>query len=206
MTPPASEAAERLIKKYPNRRLYDTATSTYITLAEIKDMILRHEPVRIVDAKSGEDLTRSVFLQILLEEEIAGTPIFTTEVLANIIRFYGHAAHSLMGQYLENSLRTFVELQKQMQERLKAMYGEQATLPPEMMAQFLALQPAAMQTLMQSYLEQSQHLWRNFQQQMERQALGWLEAFYPNLRQSPVGPAVKASKKVGPSGGADEGK
>ena len=67
---------KRLIKKYPNRRLYDTAISSYVTIADVKQMIIEYEDIEIVDAKTGEDLTRSVFLQILSEEEAGGTPIF----------------------------------------------------------------------------------------------------------------------------------
>src|SRR5690606_13541044 len=81
----------RIIKKYPNRRLYDTDTSSYITLAEVKALVMDNEPFVVRDAKSNDDLTRSILLQIILEEETAGVPIFTEQVLANIIRFYGHA-------------------------------------------------------------------------------------------------------------------
>ncbi|GAB6051091.1 polyhydroxyalkanoate synthesis repressor PhaR [Hydrogenophilus islandicus] len=171
--------SERVIKKYPNRRLYDTATSTYITLTDIKEMILRHEPIRIIDAKTQEDLTRSVYLQILLEEEVGGQPIFSTEMLASIIRFYGQASQTLFGQYLENSLKTFLELQSRMQERFRAIYGENAVMAPEILAQFLSLQPKAMQSMLDAYLEQTQNLWQQVNQQMQRQALGWFEAFYP---------------------------
>lgn len=88
----------RLIKKYPNRRLYDTTSSTYITIGDVKNLVLSHEPFRIVDAKTGEDLTRSVLLQIILEEEACGQPLFSSELLAQIIRFYGQASQNLMGR------------------------------------------------------------------------------------------------------------
>ena len=159
--------SERVIKKYPNRRLYDTATSTYITLAEIKEMILHHEPVRVIDAKTQEDLTRSVLLQILMEEEVGGEPIFSTEMLASIIRFYGQASQTLFGQYLENSLKTFLELQSRMQERFRAIYGDNAVMGPEILAQFLSLQPKAMQSMLDAYLEQTQNLWHQMNQQMQ---------------------------------------
>jgi polyhydroxyalkanoate synthesis repressor PhaR len=86
-----------VIKKYPNRRLYDTDTSTYITLAEVKQLVMDSEPFVVRDAKTGEDLTRSILLQIILEEEAGGAPMFTEAVLANIIRFYGHAMQGFMG-------------------------------------------------------------------------------------------------------------
>ena len=97
----ADPASGRIIKKYPNRRLYDTATSSYVALADIKDLVMRHTPFVVRDAKTGEDLTRSLLLQIILEEEASGAPILTERVLANIIRFYGHTLQGSMGTYLE---------------------------------------------------------------------------------------------------------
>ena len=91
--------AQRVIKKYPNRRLYDTATSSYVTLSEIKQLVMQGQIFVVRDAKSGEDLTRNLLLQIILEEESAGAPMFTEAVLANIIRFYGHAMQGHMGAY-----------------------------------------------------------------------------------------------------------
>ena len=102
---------QRVIKKYPNRRLYDTDTSSYITLAEIKQLVMENEPVLVRDAKTGEDLTRSILLQIILEEEANGTPMFTAAVLANIIRFYGHTMQGFMGGYLEKNMQALMEMQ-----------------------------------------------------------------------------------------------
>ena len=101
----------RIIKKYPNRRLYDTDTSSYITLAEIKQLVMESEPLQVLDAKSGDDLTRSILLQIILEEEANGSPMFTAPVLSNVIRFYGHAMQGLMGGYLEKNMQTLMEMQ-----------------------------------------------------------------------------------------------
>ena len=102
---------QRVIKKYPNRRLYDTDTSSYITLSEIKQLVMENEPCVVVDAKTGEDLTRSILMQIILEEEANGSPMFTAPVLANIIRFYGHAMQGLMGGYLEKNMQALMEMQ-----------------------------------------------------------------------------------------------
>ena len=102
---------QRVIKKYPNRRLYDTDTSSYITLSEIKQLVMESEPCVVVDAKTGEDLTRSILMQIILEEEANGTPMFTAPVLANIIRFYGHAMQGLMGGYLEKNMQSLMDMQ-----------------------------------------------------------------------------------------------
>lgn len=102
----------RLIKKYPNRRLYDTRTSAYITLNDVKGLVLSCEAFKVVDAKNGEDLTRTILLQILLEEEAAGVPLLTTELLAQMIRCYGHAAQGGLGRFLEANVRSFVEFQR----------------------------------------------------------------------------------------------
>ena len=109
-----SKKSQRVIKKYPNRRLYDTDTSTYITLAEIKQLVMDSEVFSVVDAKSGEDITRSILLQIILEEEANGSPMFTTPVLSHIIRFYGHAMQGMMGGYLEKNMQALMDMQAPM--------------------------------------------------------------------------------------------
>jgi polyhydroxyalkanoate synthesis repressor PhaR len=110
-SPSASKPVERIIKKYPNRRLYDTDTSTYITLAEIKQLVMDSEVFSVRDAKTGDDLTRSILLQIILEEEANGSPMFTTPVLSNIIRFYGHTMQGFMGGYLEKNMQALMDMQ-----------------------------------------------------------------------------------------------
>src|SRR5262245_36166481 len=112
MTQAQAGGSTRLIKKYPNRRLYDTQTSTYITLADVKQLVLASEAFQVVDAKSGEDLTRSILLQIILEEEGGGVPMFSSNMLAQIIRFYGHAMQGIMGSYLEKNIQAFMEIQE----------------------------------------------------------------------------------------------
>ena len=104
--------AIRTIKKYPNRRLYDTANSGYITLADVKQMVLENIDFQVVDAKSGEDLTRAILLQIILEEESGGLPMFSSEMLAQMIRFYGSAQQTMMGQYMEQNVKAFMSIQK----------------------------------------------------------------------------------------------
>ena len=101
-----ADLPDRVIKKYPNRRLYDTHT-----LAEIKQLVMQHEAFAVVDAKTSENLTRSILLQIILEEEAGGSPMFTVPVLSNIIRFYGHAMQGMMGGYLEKNMQTLMEMQ-----------------------------------------------------------------------------------------------
>jgi polyhydroxyalkanoate synthesis repressor PhaR len=106
-----SGTPQRVIKKYPNRRLYDTDTSSYITLAEIKRLVMQSEPFLVRDAKTGDDLTRSILLQIILEEEANGSPMFTAPVLSNIIRFYGHSLQGMMGGYLEKNIQALMDMQ-----------------------------------------------------------------------------------------------
>ncbi len=126
---PPDEVDRRIIKKYPNRRLYDTKLSSYIALSDIKRLVMDHLHFVVVDAKTGDDLTRSVLLQIILEEESDGAPILTERMLANIIRFYGHAMQSFMGSYLEKNVQTFMDFQSQLtrttqdQAPLSLMHG-----------------------------------------------------------------------------------
>ncbi|NDB11164.1 MAG: polyhydroxyalkanoate synthesis repressor PhaR, partial [Betaproteobacteria bacterium] len=121
--------AVRQIKKYPNRRLYDTQSSSYITLGDVKQLVLAGDRIRVEDAKTHEDLTRSILLQIILEEEAGGTPLFSSEMLAQMIRFYGHAMQGMMGTYLEKTLQSFVEIQTRMTDQSKALYDGNKTMP-----------------------------------------------------------------------------
>jgi polyhydroxyalkanoate synthesis repressor PhaR len=114
----------RIIKKYPNRRLYDTAISRYITLEDVKQLALDCEKFRVVDARTKEDITRSILLQIISEQEEQCSPIFTTEVLAQIIRFYGDTLQGMMGNYLEKSLQTFVDQQHLVREQMRNFMGK----------------------------------------------------------------------------------
>ena len=111
-------AAERLIKKYPNRRLYDTAESRYITLDEVRQMALEEVPFKVIDRQSDEDITRNILLQIIMEQESGGAPLFSADVLARFIRNYGAAAQNGFSEYLETSLRFFTEQQQAMQEQM----------------------------------------------------------------------------------------
>ena len=142
----------RVIKKYPNRRLYDTSSSSYVALADIKQLVMRNEPLVVLDAKTGEDLTRSILLQIILEEESEGAPILTERMLANIIRFYGHAMQGFMGAYLEKNVQTFMDMQTQLAERSKDL----TSLP-------------MMPNLMGTYAEQSKNVFVEMQEQMQKQ-------------------------------------
>ena len=167
---PKMENQLRLIKKYPNRRLYDTKTSSYITLADVKQMVLKQEEFQVVDAKSGDELTRQILLQIILEEESGGVPMFTSDLLSQMIRSYGNAMQGMMGSYLERNLRAFQDIQKALQDQSQRLYGDNSRSSQDLWAQFMNLQGPAMQSLMQAYMEQSQKVFAQFQEQMQGQA------------------------------------
>ncbi len=182
----------RLIKKYPNRRLYDTRTSTYITLADVKELVLKHEEFRVVDAKTGDDLTRSILLQIILEEEAGGAPMFTSDLLAQMIRFYGNAMQGMMGKYLENNITAFTDMQKKLQDQAKHLYGDNTAMSKDLWAQFLNFQGPAMQSMMGTYVEQSQKMFQQMQDNMQEQTRKMFSGF--KLPAQPATPA--ASEKV----------
>lgn len=165
-----AKVTQRVIKKYPNRRLYDTDTSSYITLAEVKQLVMDSEPFVVRDVKTGEDLTRSILLQIILEEESNGSPMFTAPVLASVIRFYGHAMQGLMGGYLEKNIQSLIEVQAKFAEQSKG-------LTPEMWAQFVAMQSPVLQGMMGGNLEQSKNMLAQMQDQMQKQTDQLLGAF-----------------------------
>ncbi|HEX5786486.1 MAG TPA: polyhydroxyalkanoate synthesis repressor PhaR [Burkholderiaceae bacterium] len=152
----------RVIKKYPNRRLYDTDTSTYITLAEVKDLVMKMSPFVVLDAKTGDDLTRSILLQIILEEETAGAPLFSEQILANIIRFYGHALQGFVGAHLEKNMQLFMD----MQQKVAAQPGK--VVSPDAWGQLFSAQNPAMQALMGNYMEQSRAAMDQLQEQLQR--------------------------------------
>jgi polyhydroxyalkanoate synthesis repressor PhaR len=114
-------ASERVIKKYANRRLYDAAESRHVTLEDLRKLIVQGEKLKVVDDKSGDDLTRSILLQIIADQEQFGQPILSTSTLESIIRFYGDAMQGFMGRYLEQSVASFVGQQQALQSQLSKM-------------------------------------------------------------------------------------
>jgi polyhydroxyalkanoate synthesis repressor PhaR len=178
---PAEASAARVLKKYPNRRLYDTETSSYITLADVKKMVMAGQAFVVRDAKTADDLTRSILLQIILEEETGGVPMFSSQSLAQIIRFYGQAMQGMMGSYLEHNLQAFTDIQARVSEQSKGLYDPQV-VSPELWTQFLAGQAPAVQGLMGNYLEQSKNMFTQMQEQMTKQAGSLFPAFLPTKR------------------------
>ena len=191
-------SSPRIIKKYPNRRLYDTETSAYITLADVKKLVLAQVAFKVEDAKSHEDLTRSILLQIILEEETAGAPMFSSDMLAQIIRFYGNAMQGMMGSYLEKNIQTFIEMQKRLQDQSRQIYGDNPLLSADAWSEFIKMQGPAMQGLMGRYLEQSATAFMEMQQQLQQQTRNLFGNFpFPNFTGG--APRQGEPKSPGPS-------
>lgn len=137
--------ASRIIKKYPNRRLYDTKISSYITIEDVRQLIVDGEDFEVRDAKSGDDLTRQVLLQIIAEHEQDGEPMLSTQLLSHIIRFYGDSLQGFMGNYLERSMQIFLDQQQQFRQQMGGMIGQTPW------------------TMMNQLTERNLELWREFQ-------------------------------------------
>jgi len=141
-------ASRRIIKKYPNRRLYDTEISSYITIEDVRQLIVDGEEFEVRDAKTGEDLTRQVLLQIIAEHEQDGEPMLSTQLLSQIIRFYGDSLQGFMGSYLERSMQTFLDQQQEFRRQMGGMLGQT---------------PWAM---LNQLTERNLELWKEFQQNL----------------------------------------
>ena len=141
-------AAIRIIKKYPNRRLYDTEISSYITIEDVRQLIVVGEDFEVRDAKTGDDLTRTVLLQIITEQEQDGEPILSTQLLSHIIRFYGDSMQGFMGNYLERSMTLFMEQQQQFRQQMGGMLGQTPW------------------TMMNQLTERNMELWQEFQRNL----------------------------------------
>lgn len=138
-------SAVRIIKKYPNRRLYDTEISSYITIEDVRQLIVDGEDFEVRDAKSGTDITRSVLLQIISEHESDGEPVLSTQLLSQIIRFYGDSMQGFMGNYLERSMQTFLDQQQQFRQQMGGLLGQTPW------------------TMMNQLTERNLDLWKEFQ-------------------------------------------
>jgi polyhydroxyalkanoate synthesis repressor PhaR len=193
----------RIIKKYPNRRLYDTETSSYITLTDVKKLVLDQVDFKVEDAKTREDLTRSILLQIILDEETAGAPMFSSDMLSQIIRFYGNAMQGMMGSYLEKNIHTFIEIQKRLQDQSRQVYGENPMLNADAWSEFIKMQGPAIQGLMGRYLEQSASAFMDMQQQLQQQTRNLFGNFpFPNF----TGTSPRQTNDTKSPGSHDSGK
>ncbi len=165
----------RVIKKYPNRRLYDTAISSYITLEDVKLLVLERAEFHVIDARTNTDITRGILLQIISEQEEQGNPIFTSEVLAHIIRFYGDTLQGMMGNYLEKSLQAFVDQQHLFREQMRTLIGKNPL------------------TMITELVEHNLSLWKSVNEQFQQKT--------PGSDSSPVPPppAVPPAPPVPPA-------
>ncbi|MFQ6005163.1 MAG: polyhydroxyalkanoate synthesis repressor PhaR [Woeseia sp.] len=116
-------SSARIIKKYPNRRLYDTEESRYITLADVKNLVIRKIDFQVVDKKSGDDITRSILLQVISEQEQQGEAIMSRDFLSQVIRSYGNVMPGFIANYLEQSLKLFMTQQQNLRGHVKRVVG-----------------------------------------------------------------------------------
>lgn len=226
-TGPGAHEADgvRVLKKYPNRRLYDTASSSYITLAEVKGLVMRAEPFVVRDAKTGEDLTRSILLQIILEEEAGGSPLLSEAMLCQLIRFYGHAMQGFFGAHLAAQIQAFAEMQQKMMAAAPAMGVENWPKAFDNWPKAFNNWPSNWQELMSRYAPfassvapmpfmsstPSGQAWQQAQEQMQEQMQrqfqaglqSWMAAFQPQAATpsatqaapEPPQPTAKSSPK-----------
>jgi len=138
----------RIIKKYPNRRLYDTEISSYITIEDVRQLIIDGEEFEVRDAKTGEDLSRAVLLQIIADQEQDGEPMLSTQLLSQIIRFYGDSLQGFMGNYLERSMQVFLDQQQQFRQQMGNLLGQTPW------------------TMMNQLTERNMQLWQEFQRNL----------------------------------------
>src|SRR5205085_10574066 len=163
----------RIIKKYPNRRLYDTEISSYVTLEDVRQLIVEGEEFEVRDARTGADLTRSVLLQILAEHEDIGQPIFSTQLLTTVIRFYGDSLQGIIGSYLERSIQVFSEQQQQ----LRGTLGNLVVQAPWQLLNNLA--------------EKNLEIWKGVQQGIK----SGLSGESPKPEDAPRPPAARARRR-----------
>jgi len=143
----------RILRKYTNRRLYDTSRSCYVTLEDVKELVLSAEPFQVQDSKTGQDLTRNILMQIISEQEAEGHgTLLTNQVLQQLIRFYGDSMQGMMSQYLEQSIAAFLEHQDRIRDQMKTMMG--------------AANPLTMMTRM---ADQNMAMWNMFNPNGQRQ-------------------------------------
>ena len=155
----------RVIKKYSNRRLSDTHTSSHITLLDIRDLVIQQVPFQVIEVPSGDDITRTILLQIIQEAENAGEPILSSEMLKNIICAYGPMQNVFAG-FLESNIQAMLEIQEKMGNQSDTAW-----------TQFMQSQIPALQNMMGQYLEQSKSLYLNTQNMF-----GIFNPFNPNKK------------------------
>tara|TARA_R110002110_G_scaffold271566_1_gene486915 strand:- start:12335 stop:12877 length:543 start_codon:yes stop_codon:yes gene_type:complete len=175
----------RLIKKYPNRRLYDTAISSYITLEDVKRLVMDKVPLKVIEARTQSDITHSTLLQIIFEQEETGPPLFSTDLLQEMIRFYGDSMHKVFGKMFEQGMKYFSEQRKNWQSDLMGedRQKDHSDDPVKFMAQFT---------------HNNVNQWQQFQEMWLQNFQGWA-ASSRNLKESDVVPVELTTEQVGQS-------
>ena len=140
----------RVIKKYPNRRLYDTEESRYITLADVKELVMKQVDFEVIDKRSGEDITRTILLQVISDQEQQGDPMMSEDFLSQIIRAYGSVVPDFVTKYLEQSMTLFMQQQKYFKDQLQSVVG---TDPLSAMAELTQQNFSKMQSLQEDLLK-----------------------------------------------------
>jgi polyhydroxyalkanoate synthesis repressor PhaR len=141
----------RVIKKYPNRRLYDTEESRYITLADVKELVMNKVDFEVIDKKTGEDITRTILLQVISDQEQQGDAMMSEDFLSQIIRAYGSVVPDFVTKYLEQSMTLFMQQQKYVKQQLQGVVG---TDPLSAVAELTQQNLAKMQSLQEDLLKQ----------------------------------------------------
>lgn len=160
----------RIIKKYQNRRLYDVSTSTYVILEDIKQIIMDGEEIKVIDVKTEQDVTRTVLLQVLLDEEMHGAPIFSNEFLYQIIRFYGKAFQSSLSPFLEQGVDLFRRMQKKFYEQIRDVYGkEKLSSGVDLWKEFIEKQGPGIEETVREQMQISTNAFLKMQEQLQQQ-------------------------------------
>jgi len=142
----------RTIKKYPNRRLYDTKISRYITLEEIRQLVLNGVRFRVEDKRTHEDITRGILLQVISEQEEGGNAIFSAELLTQIIRLYGDPMQGSISRYLDLSVQMFLQQQQHFAEQLRELVGH-AQLPVQRLKEIAERQTPIWRSIRREFLK-----------------------------------------------------
>ncbi len=173
-----NKATIRVIKKYQNRRLYDTGTSTYMVLDDVKRMIMDGDEIHVIDIKTNKDVTRNVLLQIVLDEEVNGVPNFSNDFLYENIRFYGKVFQSVLGPFLDHSVELFNRMQKILYEKLRESHkheGDSSVLGLKSWQDFILGKDQVMNKLIRDYLKQFSSSDSGIEEQIEQYTQNFLE-------------------------------
>lgn len=174
----------RIIKKYRNRRLYDVSTSSYVIIDDVKQMILEGEMIKVIDIHNNKDVTRSVLLQIIFEEEMNNTPIFSNSFLCQLIKFYGKTMQPSLGIFFEQGLDIFKQLQKNFYEQLKESYSKDKIAPNiKLWEDFIDSQNKEIEKSLKKQIKQNAQAFFKMQEQIQEQT-----KYFFNYLQFPFAP------------------